>query len=553
MLVTQKAATNQTVYLFVQDSSSTTGAGLTGLVYNSAGLVCYYTRPLAAAVQLTMATQTVTGAHSDGGFVEVDATNAPGQYRLDLSDAVLATGVDEVVVALKGATNMAPVTREIQLVDYDPNDGVRMGMTALPAAAADAAGGLSISDAGGLDLDTKLANTNEVTAARMATLTDWVNGGRLDLILDALALQTTAVAIEADTQDIQGRLPSTLIGSRMDSSVGAMAANVVTSAAINAGAIDAAAIATDAIDADALAADALAEIKTQAVTALTDIQLDHLLYVAAAGANVTDDSVIAQMVAKAGTADWDTYDNTTDSLEAISVDIAAVQSDTDDIQTRTPAALVGGRMDASVGAMATNVMTASALATDAGDEIADQVWDEAKSGHGGAGSMGEEVQAHALSSEVAGLNNLSAADVNAEVDNALDTAIPGSPNAGSLNERIKTLDDADIPARTPAALVGGRTDASVGAMVADVLTASALAAGAANEIADAMLKRDMDQVEAAAGVHTLCTAVLKAVGRIRNNAGTLEVYRTDGSTVHASQTITTDAANDPIDELTGAV
>ncbi len=58
--------------------------------------------------------------------------------------------------------------------------------TALPAAAADAAGGLAISDAGGLDLDAKLAATNEVTAVRMGALTDWINGGRLDLILDAI-------------------------------------------------------------------------------------------------------------------------------------------------------------------------------------------------------------------------------------------------------------------------------------------------------------------------------------------------------------------------------
>ena len=40
----------------------------------------------------------------------------------------------------------------------------------LPNAAADAAGGLPISDAGGLDVDSKLANTNEITVARMAEL-----------------------------------------------------------------------------------------------------------------------------------------------------------------------------------------------------------------------------------------------------------------------------------------------------------------------------------------------------------------------------------------------
>ena len=56
----------------------------------------------------------------------------------------------------------------------------------LPDAIPDAAGGLPVSDAGGLDLDTKLANTNEITAARMAALTDWIDGGRLDLLLDAI-------------------------------------------------------------------------------------------------------------------------------------------------------------------------------------------------------------------------------------------------------------------------------------------------------------------------------------------------------------------------------
>lgn len=39
-----------------------------------------------------------------------------------------------------------------------------------------------------------------------------------------------------------------------------------------------------------------------------------------------------------------------------------LQADTDDIQTRLPAALVGGRMDSSVGAMAANVITAASIA-----------------------------------------------------------------------------------------------------------------------------------------------------------------------------------------------
>ena len=97
-----------TLNLFIPDASSSVGAGLTGLVYNSSGLVCYYVRPLAAAAQLTLATQTVTGAHSDGGFVEVSSANMPGVYRLDLSDAVCAVNVPSVLMMLKGAANRCP-------------------------------------------------------------------------------------------------------------------------------------------------------------------------------------------------------------------------------------------------------------------------------------------------------------------------------------------------------------------------------------------------------------------------------------------------------------
>ncbi len=70
-----------------------------------------------------------------------------------------------------------------------------------------------------------------------------------------------------------------------------------------------------------------------------------------------------------------------------------------------------------------------------------------------------------------------------------------------------------------------------------------------NQFGDALLKRDLDQVESAAAIHSVLTAALKAVSRIRNNAGTLETYETDGSTLKLSQTITTDPTNDPIDEV----
>jgi len=105
----------------VQDSASTTGGGKTGIAYNASGLTAYYVRPGGSATAITLATQTVTGAWSSGGWVEVDATNLPGIYRFDIPNAVFASGVDHAVVMLKGASGMAPVSLEYQLVGFDPS------------------------------------------------------------------------------------------------------------------------------------------------------------------------------------------------------------------------------------------------------------------------------------------------------------------------------------------------------------------------------------------------------------------------------------------------
>ncbi|KKN75799.1 hypothetical protein LCGC14_0376750 [marine sediment metagenome] len=112
----------------------------------------------------------------------------------------------------------------------------------LPDALPDAAGGLPVSDAGGLDLDTKLANTNEITAARMGALTDWINGGRLDLILDIIAADTTT-DIPALIATAQNDLDTITGGSGV-------------------------LIDTDAVDADALKADAVDEIWAKAMSDL---------------------------------------------------------------------------------------------------------------------------------------------------------------------------------------------------------------------------------------------------------------------------------------------
>lgn len=87
----------------------------------------------AAQVMVTVA-DTATKAVDDTGFIIETYGNASGQHAVDL------------------------------------DDGVRAGLTALPNAAADAAGGLPISDAGGLDLDALNTNVSSVLTDTGTTL-----------------------------------------------------------------------------------------------------------------------------------------------------------------------------------------------------------------------------------------------------------------------------------------------------------------------------------------------------------------------------------------------
>lgn len=59
----------------------------------------------------------------------------------------------------------------------------------------------------------------------------------------------------------------------------------------------------------------------------------------------------------------------TDTGTTLQGELDGIQADTEDIQSRLPAALVSGRIDASVGAMAANVMTAAAAAADLTTEL----------------------------------------------------------------------------------------------------------------------------------------------------------------------------------------
>ena len=180
------------------------GTPETGVTSATGGLALEYRREGAVSTAITEADLTnLNDAHSDGGMKHI----GNGYYRLDLPDAACATGAKGVLVH-GVATGMVVIGAWINLVTYDPFDSVRLGLTALPNAAADAAGGLPISDAGGLDLDAQVGTKiNDI-------LTD--TGTTLDTKIDAVledtstTLQVELDGIQADTEDIQARLPAAL-------------------------------------------------------------------------------------------------------------------------------------------------------------------------------------------------------------------------------------------------------------------------------------------------------------------------------------------------------
>ena len=86
--------------------------GATGLTASTTGLSARYNRTRTASVNIPLVARTIAQAWTAGGFAEVDATNMPGVYRLDLPDAALAAGADDVTVVVRGAsgTNGAVMT-----------------------------------------------------------------------------------------------------------------------------------------------------------------------------------------------------------------------------------------------------------------------------------------------------------------------------------------------------------------------------------------------------------------------------------------------------------
>ncbi len=282
-----------------------------------------------------------------------------------------------------------------------------------------------------LTIDELLAShviAGSVGAALADLLTDVAAVPDDQEIRDAMKLAPTAGApaagsvdqhlddIEADTTDIQARIPAALVGGAMDSDVSNMQAGVVSPAAV----------ATDAIDADALATDAVNEIRDSILDDATRFS----------GADI--DQALSTTESNIRGAD-------ADDLKDISDELAAVQADTDDIQTRLPAALVGGAMDSDVSVIQAAALTAinTQLAVTSGHGVG--AWDATA-----AALTAQQVRdamklAPTGGAPAAGSVDTHLDDIEADTS-AIDTRLPSDPADESLQQASHAQTQADIAA-----------------------------------------------------------------------------------------------------------
>jgi hypothetical protein len=214
-------ATDKSVY--VRGFTASTGLPYTAGAFDTASIAARYRRAGAnAEVTITPVTQTVSGAHTDGGFVHVSG----GVYRLDIPDAAIAASSDYVDVWVYGITDVVFSTAHIDIVGSDPRAAaVAANVTQIAGQTASASGTVTFPNA-------TLASTTNITAGTITTATNvtTVNG---------------------------------------------LAANVITAASINADAITSAKIATDAITSAQLAASAVTEIQSGLATAAALTTVDN--------------------------------------------------------------------------------------------------------------------------------------------------------------------------------------------------------------------------------------------------------------------------------------
>ena len=508
-----------------------------------------------AETGLTISQADIRLSKNGGAFAQTNnaagATHMEnGYYAIPLNTTDTGTlGILRVAVHEAGAL---PVWQDFMVVPANVWDSM-FGADLLDVSMVQVAG--SAVDAAAAQLGVNVVNWKGSAAAAM-TGDAYARLGApagASVSADVAAVKVDTAAVKAKTDNLPASPAA--VGSAMQ---------------LAAGAVNAAAIATDAIDGDAIAASAVTEIQSGLATA-------------------------AALSTVAGYIDTEVAS----ILAAVDTEVGAIKGVTDKLDTAV-------ELDGATYRFTTNALEQAPAggggATAA--DIADAVWDELVADHAGVGSTGAALAAAGGSGDpwatalpgaygAGTAGKLIGDNVNAPigtVDTVVDAIkaktdnLPSDPADQSAveaaitaahsttNGKIDAVDDfvdtevaailtavdtevAAIKAKTdnlPAspAAVGSAMTLANGAITAavvatDAIDADALAADAATEIADALLKRDMSAVSGEAA-----RSPLNALRALRNkvaiSGSTMTVNKEDDSTSAWTAAVTTSASAEPI-------
>lgn len=351
------------------------------------------TTPESAAEIADAVWDEATSGHTTAGTFGEQAKTVVDRIEADTQDLQAQVGTDGAgLTALPwNAAWDAEVQSEVTdaLNAYDPPTNAELEARTLAAANYATASALATVDS---NVDAILEDTGTTIPGTITTVDSVVDAikvvtDKLDTALEddgSSGFQFTILALENGPSG-EGASASAIADAVWDEALSGHLTAGTTGAALN----------------TAASASGLDAAGVRAAIGLASANLDTQLG--------TIDSNVDAVLEDTGTtipASLTTIDN---EVAAIQATADAIEADTQDIQSRLPAALVSGRMDASVGAMAANTLTASALATDAVTEI--------QSGLATAAAL------TTVDNEIAALQtSVNDVPTNAELATALDTA-----------------------------------------------------------------------------------------------------------------------------------
>lgn len=416
-----KNKASQKVPVFAVDSA---GAAKTGDAAN-----------ISAQISLDGA---ATAATNDAAPIELDATDAPGVYLFDLTQA--ETNADLVVLAAKSSTS--GVTLRPVIIYTEPEQRAA-DVTSISGDSTAADNLEAAADGTGYNLGGGSVVAASVSGS-VASVTGNV-GGNVTGSIGSLATQAKAdVNAEADTALSDAGVTSTRMG-YLTGSV-ALDSTVAKSATV-------------ALDATVAKASTALSNATW-----TDAKAGYLTGAVALDSTVAKDATVAKAATALSNATWtDTKAGYVDASVSSRSTLTAQQVWEYATRTVSSFGTLVADLTTSVWSAVARTITGGSLTTapPTAGEIADAVWDEAMSGHLTAGTTGEALD---------GAGGSGTAPTVGEIADAVwDEATSGHSTAGSAGAAIIAAQSAGDPWST--ALPGSYADGTAGQIVGESVPA----------------------------------------------------------------------------------